>query len=158
RTKDLFDVTMEEHLARLYSAIERDLVSFYRFINEDDESNFDAKLDPKKGKVILEVDFYDRGLFPPGAYHSEGHQDGMGLCLYLGLMKRLLGERFTLGVLDDVLMSVDKGHRKQVCGLLKKEFPKTQFIITTHDDVWLHQMIAAKLVDKDAVKRFRGWT
>lgn len=158
RTKTLFDATVEEHLSRLYSAVEQDLVRFYRFINENDEENFDAKLDPKKGKLTLEVDFYDRGLFPPGAYHSEGHQDGMGLCLYLALMKRLLGDRFTFGVLDDVLMSVDKGHRKQVCGLLKKEFAKTQFVITTHDDVWLHQMIAAKFVDKVAVKRFRGWT
>lgn len=158
RMKNLFDTTVEEHLARLYNAIERDLVSFYRFINEDDEEKFDAKLDPKKGKLTLEVDFHNRGLFPPGAYHSEGHQDGMGLCLYLALMKRLLGDRFTFGVLDDVLMSVDKGHRKQVCGLLKKEFPGTQFVITTHDEVWLHQMIAAKLVEKDAVKRFRGWT
>lgn len=158
RVKSLFDATVEEHLTRLYGAIEQDLVRFYRLINEDDEQNFGAKLDPKMGKLTLEVDFYDRGLFPPGAYHSEGHQDGMGLCLYLALMKRLLGERFTFGVLDDVLMSVDKGHRKQVCGLLKKEFPKTQFVITTHDDVWLHQMIAAKLVDKEGVKRFRGWT
>src|SRR2546429_4550729 len=27
-------------------------------------------------------------LFPPGAYHSEGHQDSMGVCRYLALMKR----------------------------------------------------------------------
>src|SRR5262249_24502055 len=122
RTKILFESTVEEHLGRLYSSIEQDLVRFYRFINDDDEGNFQARLDPKKGKLALDVDFYDRGLFPPGAYHSEGHQDGMGLCLYLALMKQLLGSRFTFCVLDDVLMSVDKGHRKQVCALLKKEF------------------------------------
>ncbi len=116
----MFDSTVVEHLARLYGAVERDLVRFYRFINEEDEANFQAKLDPKHGKLTLEVDFYERGLFPPGAYHSEGHQGGMGLCLYLALMKQLFGSRFTFGVLDDVLMSVDKGHRKQVCSLLKK--------------------------------------
>jgi len=31
----------------------------------------------------------------------------MGLCLYLALMKRTLGDNFTFAVLDDVLMSVD---------------------------------------------------
>lgn len=156
--KKLYNDTVEEHLSRLYSSIEDDLVRFYCIINAADEDGFQAKLDPAKGKLTLRVDFYDRGLFPPGAYHSEGHQDGMGLCLYLALMKQLFGERFTFGVLDDVLMSVDKGHRKQVCAVLKQEFPDTQFVITTHDDVWLHQMISAKLVDKGSVKRFRGWT
>jgi len=74
-----------------------------------------------------------RGHFPPGAYHSEGHQDAMGLCLYLALMNHLLGNRFTIAVLDDVLMSVDSGHRRQVCTLLRENFPNTQFIFTTHD-------------------------
>jgi wobble nucleotide-excising tRNase len=83
-------------------------------------------------------DFYGPGHFPPGAYHSEGHQDGMGLCLYLALM--LLGKNFTFAVLDDVLMSVDAGHRRQVCTLLKESFPDTQFIFTTHDEIWLRHM------------------
>ena len=52
-------------------------------------------------------------VFPTGAYHSEGHQDGMGLCLYLALMKHISGKGFTLAVLDDVLMSVDSGHRRE---------------------------------------------
>lgn len=59
----------------------------------------------------------------------------MGLCLYLALMKHTLGDRFTFAVLDDVLMSVDAGHRREVCRLLKSEFPRTQFILTTHDRV-----------------------
>src|SRR5262249_11008539 len=140
RAKDLYERSVSEGLARLYSEVEEQLAGFYRLINGDDERDFQAKLDPKnQGRLNLEVAFYARGLFPPGAYHSEGHQDGMGLCLYLALMNRLLGPRFTLGVLDDVVMSVDQGHRRQVCELLKTQFPGTQFIITTHDRVWMHQ-------------------
>ena len=59
----------------------------------------------------------------------------MGLCLYLALMKHLLGDQFTFAVLDDVLMSVDAGHRREVCNLLKTKFPNTQFVLTTHDNV-----------------------
>jgi hypothetical protein len=84
----------------------------YREINKDDESAFTAKLMPSIGKLGFDVDFYGRGHFPPGAYHSEGHQDGMGLCLYLALMSHLLGKGFTIAVLDDVLMSVDKGQSR----------------------------------------------
>lgn len=96
-------------------------------------------------------------MFPPGAYHSEGHQDGMGLCLYLALMKHLLGDSFTFAVLDDVLMSIDSGHRREVCRLLKERFPNTQFILTTHDEIWLRHMKTAGLISPSAFMHFRNW-
>ena len=118
-------------LAGIYDAVQKDFTSYYSFINRDDEETFEGKLTPSFGKLAFDVDFYGRGKFPPGAYHSEGHQDGMGLCLYLALMQHTLGDQFTLAVLDDVLMSVDTGHRREVCALLKSRFPKTQFVLTT---------------------------
>jgi hypothetical protein len=97
-------------------------------------------------------------MFPPSAYHSEGHQDGMGVCLYLALMKRVLGQDFTFAVLDDVVMSVDSQHRKQFCKLLKTEFPNTQFIITTHDQVWARQLRTEGLVGSKSAIAFHTWT
>lgn len=145
-------------LADLYADVQKTFADWYRAINKDDEGKFSAKLSPSEGKLDLAVDFHERGLFHPGAYHSEGHQDGMGLCLYLALMQQLLGDDFRLAVLDDVVMSVDKQHRKEVCGLLSREFPGTQFVITTHDEAWLHQMRSAKLVDRTSAVNFRSWT
>ena len=149
---------LEEELNALYDSVEKDFSTFYRAINEDDESTFTAKLTPNEGKLDLEVNFYERGLFPPAAYHSEGHQDGMGVCLYLSLMKRLFGERFTFALLDDVVMSVDASHRYQFCKLLKTHFPDTQFIITTHDRVWAEQMKSAGLVTGKKYLAFHSWT
>lgn len=143
-------------LESIYDTVQKDFTSFYSFINRDDEEKFQGKLSPSLGKLAFDVDFYGRGKFPPGAYHSEGHQDGMGLCLYLALMKRTLGDQFTLSVLDDVLMSVDAGHRREVCTLLKKHFPKTQFILTTHDPVWLRFMKTENLIQGSM--NFGGWT
>jgi hypothetical protein len=80
----------------------------------------------------------------------------MGLCLYLALMKHTLGEGFTFAVLDDVLMSVDSGHRKAVCALLTSKFSRTQFILTTHDPVWLEYMRTEKLLDRHL--SFSGWS
>ena len=79
----------------------------------------------------------------------------MGLCLYLALMKHTLGDKFTFAVLDDVLMSVDTGHRREVCRLLKTEFPNTQFILTTHDRVWLQHMRTEGLIKNSQF--FAGW-
>lgn len=82
----------------------------------------------------------------------------MGLCLYLALMRYLQGDNFTFSVLDDVLMSVDIGHRRQVCAMLKKHFPKTQFVMTTHDPIWLKHMRTEGLVGGRNLIQFRNWT
>jgi hypothetical protein len=149
---------MDDELNALYEDVQEDFSEYYRIINEDDESEFTARLTPSEGKLEFDVNFYERGLFPPGAFHSEGHQDGMGVCLYLALMKRLFGDRFTFALLDDVVMSVDAGHRYQFCKLLKIEFPDTQFIITTHDRLWAEQMKSAGLVTRRTSLAFQGWT
>jgi hypothetical protein len=155
---DAYCRVMEEELNALYDDVEQDFSAFYRAINEDDEGEFTAKLTPSESKLDLKVNFYERGLFPPAAYHSEGHQDGMGVCLYLALMKRLFGDGFTIALLDDVVMSVDSSHRRQFCKLLTTQFPKTQFIITTHDRVWAEQMKSAGLVTSKRSLAFHSWT
>lgn len=148
----------DEALTSLYSDVEKEFSEFYREINSDDESAFKASLEPSAGKLDLSVDFYGLGMFPPGAYHSEGHQDGMGVCLYLSLVKQLLGSDFRFAVLDDVVMSIDSNHRRQFCNLLKNRFPDVQFIITTHDEVWARQMKSSGLVSKASQAHFHGWT
>jgi hypothetical protein len=155
---EIYCSVMEEELNTLYDDVQEEFSTFYRAINEGDEVKFTAKLTPSEGRLDLDVNFYERGLFPPGAYHSEGHQDGMGVCLYLALMKRLFGDRFTFALLDDVVMSVDAGHRYQFCKLLKTYFPNTQFVITTHDRLWAEQMKSAGLVTAKMSIAFHSWT
>lgn len=141
-------------LEGIYDAVAKEFTDFYKAIN-DDEGKFVGELKAEPAKLCFNVDFYGRGTFPPGAYHSEGHQDGMGLCLYLALMKHTLGDKFTFAVLDDVLMSVDTGHRREVCRLLKTKFPNTQFVLTTHDRVWLQYMKTEGLIQNGQF--FGGW-
>ncbi len=145
-------------LDSIYAAVEADFSSFYKVIHHEDEDEFVGKLSPSLGKLGFDVDFYGRGFFPPGAYHSEGHQDSMGVCLYLALMRHTLKERFTFAVLDDVLMSVDAGHRREVCALLKQHFPDTQFVITTHDDIWLQHMRTECILSSKAFVHFKRWS
>lgn len=154
----VFGETTTKALEAIYHDVQEAFADCYRQINKEDEGEFTAHLLPSIGKLGFDVDFYGRGRFPPGAYHSEGHQDGMGLCLYLALMSHLLGKGFTFAVLDDVLMSVDKGHRREVCTLLKARFPDTQFIFTTHDEVWLRHMKSEGIIKNKNAAQFRTWT
>ena len=152
-----FGDAITDGLEAIFDAVRSRFGALYRAINHDDESAFDARFKQVPGRLALDVDFYGRGFFPPGAYHSEGHQDGMGLCLYLALTDHLLGQRFSIAVLDDVLMSVDSGHRREFSRLLKTEFPHTQFILTTHDPIWLKHMASEGLVGPKGSARFRKW-
>ncbi len=149
---------VDHALNSLYQTVEQDFSQYYQLINSDDEASFRAQFTPSGGSLELAVDFYGIDMFPPNAYHSEGHQDGMGVCLYLALMKQLLGKDFRLSILDDVVMSVDINHRRQFCELLKSEFPRVQFIITTHDEVWARQMQSAGFVSSKQQARFYGWS
>lgn len=155
---DRYCESSDAALTELYGTVEADFSHYYQVINSDDEGHFTAELKPSSGSLDLAVDFYGIGKFPPTAYHSEGHQDGMGICLYLALVKQLLGSGFRYAVLDDVVMSVDVNHRLQFCELLKSEFPDVQFIITTHDVVWARQMQNAGLITSKSQARFYGWT
>ena len=155
---DTFNEVADTALTALYKSVEDDFSDYYRRINSDDESSFKAGLSPTAGKLGLDVDFYGLGMFPPMAYHSEGHQDGMGVCLYLALVDQLLKSDFRLAVLDDVVTSVDANHRRQFCKLLRDVFPQVQFIITTHDEVWARQMQSSGLVGRRSLARFHGWT
>lgn len=148
----------DDYLDSLYASVEGRFSKFYGKINKDDEGDFRAEFKPSSGKLDLLVDFYGVGMFPPGAYHSEGHQDGMGICLYLALVEKILGNNFNLSVLDDVVMSVDVNHRRQFCELLKEEFPDIQFIVTTHDEIWAKQMQTTGLINSKSDMRFRGWS
>ena len=148
----------DSYLSDLYRSVEDRFGKYYREINADDEGGFEVKLDQAEAGLDLHVAFHDTGLHAPAAYHSEGHQDAMGVCLYLALMKHLLGDRFRFAVLDDVVMSVDRGHRKEFCRLLKARFPNTQFIITTHDKVWAKQMQTEGLVEPKGGLTLQNWS
>jgi hypothetical protein len=148
----------DQSLLTLYQTVQDRFSEFYSRINADDESSFKAGLTPSSGKLDFDVDFYGLGMFPPTAYHSEGHQDGMGVCLYLALIEQLLQDDFRLAVLDDVVTSVDVNHRREFCKLLKEGFPDVQFIITTHDEVWARLMQSSGLIGRKSLGRFHGWS
>lgn len=148
---------MDSALDDLYRSIETQFSAHYQQMNAGDEDTFRAELAPAAGKLDLAVGFYDLGLFPPGAYHSEGHQDGMGLALYLALLEHTLGDELSFVVLDDVITSIDIAHRRKICELLLDKFPRVQFVITTHEKPWAKTIEKLGVVKRDNVIEFLDW-
>lgn len=144
-------------LKTLYDEVKDRFVELYRALHDEDEQSFSATLQPSGAALDFAVDFHGRGVHPPHALHSEGHQDSMGLCLYLALAEHLTGGVFDLVILDDVVMSVDAEHRRQICRLLATVFPHRQFLITTHDRTWATQLRLEGLVQSRSTVEFSGW-
>ena len=69
---DAYCSVMEDELNTLYDDVQEDFSTFYRAINEDDEVKFTAKLTPSEGRLDFDVNFYDRGLFPPACLPQRG--------------------------------------------------------------------------------------
>lgn len=153
-----FESARDETLESIYDSVKGNFIGYYIGIHNEDEKDFNSSFKHKGAELIFEVDFYKRGLFPPHALHSEGHQDSMGLCLYFALNKYLTKDLMKLTVLDDVVMSIDNSHRRGICQLLKQYFPDRQFFITTHDTVWAKQLKTEGIVEKKNMIQFKGWT
>jgi energy-coupling factor transporter ATP-binding protein EcfA2 len=154
---ETFTASRDSVLKSLYDSVRDRFVELYRQIHKSDESAFKAEIKPEEAGLDFTVDFYGRGSHPPHAMHSEGHQDSMGLCLYLALAEKLTKNFIDLIILDDVVMSVDAEHRRQVCTLLSKEFPRNQFLITTHDRTWANQLRSDNIVDSAGMIQFYNW-
>ena len=119
---DVFIGSRDGVLTDLYGEIKDRFVELYRDLHSDNENRFDATLEPSDAALDFEVDFYGRGSHPPHALHSEGYQDSMGVCLFLALSEKLTRGVIDLIILDDVVMSVDWHHRRELCRVLAENF------------------------------------
>ena len=155
--KETFERKSEEVLDELYARIERRFIEFYRTLHDEDEKSFSAVLRPEGAGVTFEVQFYNHGSHPPHALHSEGHQDSMGVCLFLALSEHLAHGTLDLVMLDDVVMSIDSGHRRKLCTLLSTHFSDRQLLITTHDRIWSAQLRSESIANSSNVINFMNW-
>lgn len=152
-----FGSARREVLDNVYDSVAGTVKGYYETIHAPDESDFAVELDPKETGLDLRVPFYDRGMHPPHALHSEGHQDTMGLCLFLALHSELAGRAMGFTILDDVVSSVDASHRRGVVELLGKQSDSLQLFLTTHDDVFLNHLRSEGVIRRREARRFSGW-
>ncbi len=152
-----FQEARDKILDGIYEKIKDNFENYYKTIHSEDEGAFSSEIKHKEAELIMEVDFYGRGKFPPHAVHSEGHQDSMGLCLFFALNRYLASDLINVVVLDDVVMSIDRNHRRSICSMLKKYFADKQLIITTHETAWAKQLRSEGIVDSDHMYHFVNW-
>jgi len=134
--KQSLKTARDDAVAGVYTRVEDSFAELYGSINPD-EKDIDVELNQTDAGVSFRIGFFGEDLHPPQALHSEGHQDIMGLCLFMALSRETSTESERYVLLDDVVMSIDREHLRKVAEILKttvgQEF---QVIITTHDEEW----------------------
>jgi len=169
--KDAFSKARESAIQKVFEAIAATVLDYYRRLHdfEDDSERSECtalELKPTSraaaGGLRLAIQFL--GLADskdPRAFLSEGHLDSLGLCLFLATV-RIFNPSGSLLVLDDVLTSIDREHRRRVGELLFQEFADYQIVLTTHDEHW-HDLLntsarAWGIQGKWAFVKVEGWS
>lgn len=143
--RECFSTAREAAIQQVFTKISDKVLEYYEALHNFDDGGEASEctaleLKPTSraatGGLRLAIQFL--GLAnskDPRAFLSEGHLDSLGLCLFLAAV-RIFNPPGTLLVLDDVLTSIDKEHRRRVGELLFTEFKDYQIILTTHDEHW----------------------
>jgi hypothetical protein len=133
--------TRKRGVDRILDELGGSIYKYYQILHPDEGNRqIVLKGNEQKNKGIeLKAEKSGTHAMHPMGIFSEGHLDSLGLCIFLAFIRHY-NEGFNFIVLDDILTSIDAGHRLRVANLLMEEFQNFQFLITTHDDFWAEEL------------------
>ncbi len=88
---------------------------------------------------------------------SEGHRNSLGLCIFIALASAGGGSGRPI-ILDDIVSSLDRGHRGNVTRLLMEDLSERQVLLLTHDREWFQELRVVLPCDKWRFLVLRPWT
>jgi recombinational DNA repair ATPase RecF len=137
---ETFSETKKTKIAQIYDAIKGNVNAYYSVLHPNEpHRNIELSVSSKR-RASTELKMESFGsIEDPRAFSSEGHLDSLGLCVFLGFVKKF-NEKCNFIVLDDVMTTIDSQHRNRVCELLYEQFKNYQLLITTHDEIWYNEL------------------
>jgi RecF/RecN/SMC N terminal domain len=106
--------------------------------------------------IDIALEFYGVAQDSPRLTLSEGYRNSLALCIFLALSKQEEKSQKPI-ILDDVVISFDREHRRQVTYLIQKEFSNRQILIFTHDREWFAELRAFLDVTEWRFKTLGYW-
>ncbi|MDB2274338.1 AAA family ATPase [Halorubrum ezzemoulense] len=143
-----FRTARQRHYDRNLEEIQERFGEIYSALHSDEEvEDFSANLHSTKQGVKFRTSFRDEDTHRPNLVYSEGHQDSMGLALFLAMCEVVGGDAIEFLLLDDVVTSIDAAHRSAIANLLGNEIGEDfQLVMTTHDKVWARRLRTTKYI------------
>ena len=134
---DVYDKNKRDMVDKIITKIQDDITKFYKFIHGDDLINTPELVSKSANAVNLFLDSFGEKS-DPRQFSSEGQLDTLGLCIFLAFVKEYNPLR--LIVLDDIISTVDFSHKYEIAKLICEEFDNFNFLITTHNGLWVNQL------------------
>jgi DNA repair exonuclease SbcCD ATPase subunit len=138
---DKFSTVKKSKVQAVYDGLKSDIQTYFDRLHPN-EAPRSVRLEVfplRRASTKLLIDGFGRTEQDPRALESEGHLDSLGVCVFLAFVKRF-NKDCPLAILDDVVTTIDAGHRQKLAELLIGEFKDKQLIISTHDEVWYEQL------------------
>lgn len=134
----IVETSRKEFTEAELDSISGEVDRMYNLIHPDEQIG-NVKLSLKsnaQSSLVIGAKFHTEEEIQPQSIYSESHLDTLGICVFLALAKKY-GDRNTILVLDDVVMSVDEKHLDRFIELLHSEAHSFgQIIMTTHYRPW----------------------
>ncbi|MER9937134.1 hypothetical protein [Mesorhizobium sp. M0088] len=140
KLEELVRDEIREQAERVFGAISTDIQGLWDILHPGQQIT-DVRLHvPGEADKAIDValKFYGVDQESPRLTLSEGQRNALGLCIFLAMAKQ--GDADTPIILDDVVVSMDRGHRSKVATLLEQEFSDRQIILLTHDREWFFEL------------------
>jgi len=131
---------IKDQAQQVIDEISEDMKSMWSVLHPE-EPITDVKLSLPDGDKAIDVSlkFYGVEQDSPRLTLSEGHRNSLGLCIFLAMAKQKSAGNNPL-ILDDVVISLDRGHRGMIAEVLRQHFNDRQLIILTHDRDWYAEL------------------
>jgi hypothetical protein len=157
KLEELVRDEIREQAKRVFGAISADIQSLWDILHPGQKITDVCLHVPGDADKAIDValKFYGVEQESPRLTLSEGQRNALGLCIFLAMAKQSGAD--TPIILDDVVVSMDRGHRSLVATLLEKEFADRQILLVTHDREWFFELSRFLKKPRWTSVRFLPW-
>ncbi len=139
KVHDKFEDMERTAVAKVLATISTDVNDYMTFLHPDDEFDQVELVTTERRGIEFKLKYHGQEVSPPTKILSEAHLNSLGICMFIA-SARHFNRTNGFVILDDVVTSFDRGHRRQLARLLDEKLPHTQILLLTHDDLWFDML------------------
>lgn len=142
---DEFYRLVQEDITNRFTDVSSLIEKYFSILRQDkDIKNIEITLNLEKSRAVgrsaeIQLSYYDLVVKPAYKVLSESLLNSLGLAVYFTCIKKFNTESKFI-VLDDIMNSLDMGHRDTLLDLIQQEFSDYQIILFTHDLHWFERI------------------
>lgn len=142
---DEFYRVVQDNITKRFKDISSTIEKYFRILRQDKKiKDIEITLNLEKAKAVgrsaeIQLSYYNLVVKPAYKVLSESLLNSLGLAVYFTCIKKFnTNAKFI--VLDDVMNSLDVGHRDTLLDLIQDEFSDYQLVLFTHDMHWFERI------------------